>query len=156
MIVKRVKEGLAWRYRSITRRAARKRYLRRTFANGEALASSYLNGTPCDEAVCRDGMVIRHPPGRSALAQMLLEVWFDEVYTGAFYSPQPGDTVVDAGANIGLFSLLIGRRQPRLESWHSNRLRKTISYSARTSRRPVSPTSQRSRQRCRAPVERLR
>jgi FkbM family methyltransferase len=40
---------------------------------------------------------------------MLLEVWFDEVYTRGFYVPAAGDVVIDAGANIGLFSLWIAR-----------------------------------------------
>jgi FkbM family methyltransferase len=43
---------------------------------------------------------------------MILEIWYDEVYTGRFYSPAPGDVVIDAGANVGLFSLLVVRRQP--------------------------------------------
>jgi FkbM family methyltransferase len=43
---------------------------------------------------------------------MILEVWFDQVYTGSFYTPRPGDTIIDAGANIGLFSLLIARNFP--------------------------------------------
>jgi FkbM family methyltransferase len=43
---------------------------------------------------------------------MILEVWFDEVYTGAFYAPRSGDFIIDAGANIGLFSLLIARKHP--------------------------------------------
>ena len=92
------------------RNASRKRYLRRTFSNGEELVKSYIADAACDQAVCRDGLVIRHPPGRDALARMILEVWFDEVYTRGFYSPQSDDTVIDAGANIGLFSLWIARR----------------------------------------------
>jgi FkbM family methyltransferase len=39
-------------------------------------------------------------------------VWFDEVYTRGFYRPRPGDTVIDAGANVGLFSLWLARRHP--------------------------------------------
>ena len=103
-----LKEGLAWRWRV----AMRLRYLRRMFLNGEELARSYLNRTACDRAICRDGTVIRHPTGRTGLAGMILEIWYDEVYTGRFYAPAPGDVVIDAGANIGLFSLLIARRQP--------------------------------------------
>ncbi len=106
MVFNRLRDALGWRWH----RAARLRYLRTTFTNGEELARSYLDRTPCDTAVCRDGTVIRHPAGRAGLAGMILEVWFDEVYTGAFYTPRPGDVVIDAGANIGLFSLAVARR----------------------------------------------
>lgn len=43
---------------------------------------------------------------------MILEIWYDEVYTGQFYTPAPGDVIIDAGANIGLFSLFMVRREP--------------------------------------------
>jgi FkbM family methyltransferase len=109
-LVRRVYEGCSWRVRLAIRNASRKRYLRRTFENGEELVRSYVADAACDQAICRDGLVIRHPPGRVALARMILEVWFDEVYTRGFYSPQADDTVIDAGANIGLFSLWIARR----------------------------------------------
>ena len=104
----RIREGLEWRWFLATRT----RFLRKTFRNGDELVKSYLSKTPCDEAICRDGTVIRHAPGRTGLAGMILEVWFEEVYTGTFYTPRVGDTIVDAGANIGLFSLLVARRYP--------------------------------------------
>jgi len=63
-------------------------------------------------AQCQDGTVIRHPTGRTGLAGMILEVWYEQVYTGQFYTPVPGDVIIDAGANIGLFSLLIARTHP--------------------------------------------
>lgn len=108
-MLKRLREGLAWRWR----RATRLHYLRNTFSNGAALAQSYRDRTACGSAVCRDGTVICHPPDRAGLAGMLLEIWYDEVYTGRFYTPAPGDVIIDAGANIGLFSILIARRQPQ-------------------------------------------
>jgi FkbM family methyltransferase len=43
---------------------------------------------------------------------MILEVWYEQVYTGKFFTPSPEDTIIDAGANIGLFSILIARAQP--------------------------------------------
>jgi len=107
-VLTRIQEGLAWRWLI----AKRTRFLRQTFRNGEELVTSYLSRTPCDEAICRDGTLIRHPPGRTGLAGMLLEVWFEEVYTGTFYTPRVGDTIIDAGANIGLFSLFVARRYP--------------------------------------------
>ncbi|MEQ8848769.1 FkbM family methyltransferase [Botrimarina sp.] len=44
---------------------------------------------------------------------MILEVWYDEVYTGDFYVPKASDVVIDAGANVGLFSLLVARIEPQ-------------------------------------------
>jgi len=105
----RVINGLVWRLRLATRL----RYLRRTFRNGEALASSFLDKTACDSVICQDGTVIRHPAGRTGLAGMLLEIWHEEVYTGKFYTPAPGDVVIDAGANVGLFSIHLARLQPK-------------------------------------------
>lgn len=107
VLLKRVRDGLSWRWWL----AQREWYLRREFQNGEELVRSYLAREPCQTAVCRDGTIIRHP-NRTGLAQTILEVWFDQVYTGKFYHPRPGDTIVDAGANIGLFSLWIARTCP--------------------------------------------
>jgi FkbM family methyltransferase len=108
LILEQIRTGIRWRLRL----AAQKRFLRATFQNGEELIASYLAKKACDTAVCRDGTVIQHPPGRLGLAGMILEVWHDQVYTGTFYKPQPGDFIIDAGANIGLFSILVARAQP--------------------------------------------
>ena len=108
----RLIESVRWRWQ----RAARLRYLRKTFLNGGELADSYLARTPCDTAVGRDGVTIQHPAGRTGLAGMILEVWFDDVYCRNFYTPRSGDVIVDAGANIGLFSLQMARRSPSSRS----------------------------------------
>jgi FkbM family methyltransferase len=106
-MLKWLSEGLSWRWQI----AQRKLYLHSQFQNSEELIRSYLARKPCQAAVCRDGTVIRHP-NRTGLAQTILEIWFEQVYTGAFYCPRPGDTIVDAGANVGLFSLWIARTCP--------------------------------------------
>ena len=108
MLLTRIRDALYWRLW----KARRHRYLRATFRNGEELVRSYVDKTPCPTAVLNDGTVFRHPADRTGLAGMLLEVWYDEVYTGRFYTPRPGDTVIDAGANVGAFSLLLARTQP--------------------------------------------
>jgi FkbM family methyltransferase len=59
------------------------------------------------------GTRIVHPAGRVGLVGTLLEVWRDRCYTGTFYSPADGDVVVDAGAHVGLFSILAARTNPR-------------------------------------------
>ncbi len=108
MLLSRVRHALYWR----RWKARRLRYLRATFRNGDELARSYLDKSPCPTAVLNDGTVFRHPADRTGLAGMLLEVWHDAVYTGRFYTPRPGDTVIDAGANVGAFSLLLARTEP--------------------------------------------
>lgn len=108
MILDRLRRELSWRWKL----AARRRYLRRAFRNGDELFHSLVSKTPCDTAVGQDGVVIRHPAGRSGLALMIAEVWFEQVYSRRFYAPKPGDVIIDAGANIGLFSLLMARMQP--------------------------------------------
>ncbi|MBY0455976.1 MAG: FkbM family methyltransferase, partial [Gemmataceae bacterium] len=104
----RVRDGLAWRWH-LWRRCA---FLVRTFRNGLALARAYRGKRPCGQAKLWDGTQFRHPPARTGLAETILEVWYDEVYTGAFYRPTPGDVIIDAGANIGLFAVWLARRHP--------------------------------------------
>lgn len=108
-MIRRVYEGLTWRWNAVRRVW----YLRRNFRNGQELVDSYYQRKICDIAICPDDTCIQHPVNRIGFAGMLLEVWHEEVYTKGFYSPAPGDLIIDAGANIGLFSLLIARREPR-------------------------------------------
>ena len=58
-------------------------------------------------------MVFEHPAGRNGLVETILEIWYDQVYTGKFYRPSPGDVIIDGGANIGLFSIWIARKHPQ-------------------------------------------
>ena len=106
--LKRIKERLAWRLDPYLC----KRFLLRTFENGSELYDSWRNRTACDQAVFRDGMVIRHPPGQSGFAGLIVEIFYRGVYTGSFYQPKANDYVVDAGANIGAFSVQIHRLCP--------------------------------------------
>lgn len=104
----RLRDGLGWRWRV----AQRYLYLASHFRNGLLLAARYRRRLPVAKAVCWDGTVFRHPPQRSGLAETILEVWHDQVYTGAFYTPKPGDVVIDAGANVGLFAVWFARANP--------------------------------------------
>ena len=83
MLLTRVRDALHWR----RWKARRLRYLRAAFRNGDELARTDTEKTPCPTAVLNDGTVFRHPADRTGLAGMLLEVWYDEVYTGRFYTP---------------------------------------------------------------------
>jgi FkbM family methyltransferase len=98
----------AWRWQQYRRL----RFLRRNFKNGKELAANWLSKKPCDLAEGLDGVALRHPVGRAGLAGMILEICFEQVYTGSFYKPKSGDLIIDAGANVGVFSLLIAKQEP--------------------------------------------
>src|SRR5947209_1652564 len=62
----------------------------------------------------RNGTRIAHPPGRVGLVEIVVELWLEQPYTrGGFYRPGDGHVIVDAGANIGLFSIWAARQNPR-------------------------------------------
>jgi FkbM family methyltransferase len=107
VFLRRIRDGLLWRWQL----TPHKRYLRRQFRNGAELIQSFFTKESCQTAVLRDGTLIRHP-ARSGLAQTILEIWFEQAYTRGFYRPQTGDTIIDAGANVGLFSIWIARTCP--------------------------------------------
>ncbi len=88
-------------------------FLLRTFRNGPALIRAYRRGLPAGEAVLWSGARLLHPPDRGGFVGTILEVWRDRVYTAGFYEPLDGDVVVDAGAHVGLFSLMVARANPR-------------------------------------------
>lgn len=108
-VISRLKDGLGWRWRV----AQRYLYLASHFQNGLLLAARYRRHLPNVKAVCWDGTVFRHPSHRTGLAETIIEVWHDRVYTGEFYHPAPTDVVIDAGANVGLFAVWVARSNPR-------------------------------------------
>lgn len=91
---------------------ARYWFLVRTFINGPALVKHYRDGSPCSKAILWSGRRLIHPPQRSGLVGTILELWHDQCYTGSFYHPSSGDVIIDAGAHVGLFSILVARQNP--------------------------------------------
>jgi FkbM family methyltransferase len=67
----------------------------------------------CDEVVLWSGTRISHPPGRGGLLEAVIELWLERVYTSGFYRPADGDVIIDAGANVGIFSIQIARQNSR-------------------------------------------
>src|SRR5262245_29826940 len=107
---RRVADGLLWRWWFLRRYW----YLLRTFRNGPELVRAAHTKGECARAVLRDGTTLRHPPGRLGFANTILEIWYDRSYTPpGFYAPADGDVVIDAGANVGLFSVFVARQNPR-------------------------------------------
>jgi len=85
-------------------------FLLRTFRNGLEMLRRWRAGQPLERAVLWDGSTIRHPAGRGGLLEAFIGIWHDGEYTSGFYEPRAGDVVVDAGANVGLFSIWMARR----------------------------------------------
>ncbi len=80
------------------------------FRNGRTLVQHMRNDEPCDEVVFWDGTQISHPPGRAGLLEVVVELWLEHTYTEGFYRPADGDVIVDAGANVGLFTIQMARQ----------------------------------------------
>lgn len=83
------------------------------FRNGRTLVQRMRAARPCDEIVLWDSTRISHPPERSGLLEAVVELWLERVYTAQFYRPGDGDVIVDAGANVGLFTIQIARQNSR-------------------------------------------
>ena len=83
------------------------------FRNGRTLVERMRAGLPCDEVVLWNGTRIAHPPGRGGLLETVVELWLERSYTEGFYRPADGDVIVDAGANVGMFAIYMGRQNRR-------------------------------------------
>jgi FkbM family methyltransferase len=83
------------------------------FRNGRTLVERMRAAQPCDEVVLWDGTRISHPPQRAGLLEAVQEIWLERIYTDGFYRPTDGDVIVDAGANIGLFTIYVARQNPK-------------------------------------------
>jgi len=95
------------------RSLARDLWLIRTFKNGRQFVLGLRTGRFPSEAIFRDGFVLKHPPALTGLTEVLIEVLHERVYTPSwFYTPTSGDTIVDFGANVGVFAIGELRRNP--------------------------------------------
>jgi len=83
------------------------------FRNGTTLVQQMRAAQPSEAIVLWDGTRIAHPAHRAGLLEAVQEIWLEHVYTSDFYRPADGDVIVDAGANIGLFSIYVARQNPR-------------------------------------------
>lgn len=58
-----------------------------------------------------NGVSIVSPVGEP-LAGLFEEIWVDDCYTRGGFEIGPGDTIVDIGANVGVFTLWVASRSP--------------------------------------------
>ena len=107
-IIRLARNSISWRYR----RWLERKFLINNFENGLELWHSLVSRGECCHAVRMDKTRIIHPAHQTGLSRLILEVCFDRVYTANFYTPKPNDTVIDAGTNIGMFSLEVARAMP--------------------------------------------
>jgi FkbM family methyltransferase len=95
------------------RSVSRDLWLLRTFRNGAQFVLGLRTGSFPDKAIFRDGYTLEHPSGLNGLTEVLIEVLHEQVYTPEwFYTPSPRDTIVDFGANVGVFAIAEARRNP--------------------------------------------
>jgi len=79
--------------------------LLRHLTNGWEVWRQLKRGSPITRLTLRSGPTIHARPEDSAFG-LFWEIFVDRCYLGRdFYHPKPGDTVVDLGANIGVFVL---------------------------------------------------
>jgi FkbM family methyltransferase len=79
----------------------------RSFRNWKDVWSAYRISAPAPSLEFWDGTVLHHGPGDDPI-YLFREIFVDDCYlSGGFYEPRPGDTIVDVGANIGVFALRI-------------------------------------------------
>jgi len=102
-------EAVLWRRRVATEQA----FVRRCFRDGDPLWRAHVEHQAITEVTLRDGRRLVHPD-RIGLIDTLIELWHHRGYTQGLYRPKPGDTVIDAGANVGVFSAYLLRACPSL------------------------------------------
>src|SRR5947209_6786407 len=77
----------------------------RHLRNGREVWEAFRDGAPVRLLEVRDGPTIAGRPNDEMLGTFL-EIFVDGCYLRPdFYRPSKGDTIVDLGANIGIFAL---------------------------------------------------
>jgi FkbM family methyltransferase len=69
------------------------------------------SASPRHQIDVRGGIVLVSPPDEPILP-MFQRIWGRRVYVPQGYEIQPGDTVIDVGANVGVFSVWAASRAP--------------------------------------------
>lgn len=84
--------------------------LARSFTNWPSVWLATRGRTTLPPLVLRCGLTVHHEPGDDPLF-LFREIFLEHCYVhDDFYLPDPGDTVLDVGANIGMFMLYLQSR----------------------------------------------
>ena len=78
----------------------------RYLSNWSDVWAAFRKDQPLPAFRFRSGLILKGGP-RDDLAGLFREVFAFRCYTRAFYSPKPGDIVLDIGANIGVFVVFL-------------------------------------------------
>lgn len=76
------------------------------FENGDDLWNAWREQRVAPPARTRNGILIYHQRC-DPLYFLINEIFFREAYTNGFFTPCAGQTVIDCGANIGIFTLFL-------------------------------------------------
>jgi FkbM family methyltransferase len=99
--------------RRILRRARKAAQIGLVAENYVEVWRSVLTGRKLGTLRLRNGLAIAAPQNVQ-LWNHFNDIWLDQSYTRGFFDIPTGGTVIDVGANIGLFSLLAAQRAARV------------------------------------------
>jgi 31-O-methyltransferase len=89
--------------------------VRRHISNWEDAWYAFSIGHPLPPLTLRSGITVHHDTA-DPIQLLFYEIFITESYTGGgFYRPKRSDTVIDGGANIGLFSMYIASIAPGIQ-----------------------------------------
>ncbi len=95
-------------------------YLARNFRSFPSMVQNYRHGgllargPALSDAVLWNGTHLRHPE-QSGLIGVVHELWFRNAYRiGVYYTPRPGDVVLDVGSHVGMFCIGLALRYPEV------------------------------------------
>lgn len=88
--------------------------LLRHFENADDLWIAWCERSQPPAFRTRNGISIHHQPC-DPVYFLVAEIFFRESYTGGFFTPRLGQTVVDCGANIGVFALFLSDVAPGIK-----------------------------------------
>ena len=105
----------------VARRARLRALLTEQLSNGREVWQAHRAGSAVPPLRFRNGLVLFHGAG-DAPVFLFFEIFANACYRRQFTDPQPGDTIVDIGANIGAFTLDCAARFPsaRIEAYEPN------------------------------------
>jgi hypothetical protein len=98
----------------------------------EVVRARTRNAARTNRLQFRNGAVLQGEP--RLLEWLLLEIWVNRAYSALGYGIQPGDTVIDVGANIGAFTLFAATSAPDVKVYAFEPFASNVALLRKTSR----------------------